>query len=274
MVNQLSLYCYNGSNLDYGLLNNEPVFNLNYVANLLELSNPRTSIDTSDSDYVVKLDDSVVSFTYNRNLNNRGELFLTESGLYYLLMHSNKPIAKPFQKWIAKDVIPSIRKTGSYSTTSNTAVDWVGIQAVLATCYSGNQLTLAMDNVYKNTHNNTSALELSNTQLVNPVQERYYSPTEIGEMVEPKISAQKVNQALYKIGLQVHNEHGDWMPTAEGAKHSVIVDTGKKHNSGASIPQLKWYADDFILNQVQGFATAMEKLVKPLWQKKLAKRGE
>ena len=265
MVNQLSLYSYNGSTLDYGLLNNEPVFNLNYVANLLELSNPRTSIDTSDSDYVVKLDNSIVDFTYNRNLHNTGELFLTESGLYYLLMHSNKPIAKPFQKWIAKDVIPSIRKTGSYSTpkaapntnhTDDGSVDWQGVQAILATQYKGNQLTLAMDNVYRANHNGASVLEMSGTQLVNPVQEMYYAPRDLGKMVKPNLTSQCVNQCFASLGLQ-EKIAGNWMPTAEGKKHCTIVDTGKKHNSGASIPQIKWYADDFILKALQAFTAAL-----------------
>ncbi|MBN1604728.1 MAG: hypothetical protein JW915_24175 [Chitinispirillaceae bacterium] len=41
-------------------------------------------------------------------------LFLSEPGLNFFLFRSNKPKALPFQKWLAKDVIPSIRKSGSY----------------------------------------------------------------------------------------------------------------------------------------------------------------
>lgn len=40
--------------------------------------------------------------------------YLTESGLYYLLMRSNKEECLDFQSWICEDVIPSIRKTGQY----------------------------------------------------------------------------------------------------------------------------------------------------------------
>ncbi|MDR3138453.1 MAG: hypothetical protein LBT95_02140 [Treponema sp.] len=42
-------------------------------------------------------------------------LCLSEPGLYFFLGRSNKPTASPFQKWIAGEVIPSIRRTGSYS---------------------------------------------------------------------------------------------------------------------------------------------------------------
>ena len=42
-------------------------------------------------------------------------LCLSEQGLYFFLARSDKPSALPFQKWIAGDVIPSIRKTGGYN---------------------------------------------------------------------------------------------------------------------------------------------------------------
>jgi hypothetical protein len=40
---------------------------------------------------------------------------LSEQGLYFFLNRSDKPAAMPFQKWIAGEVVPSIRKTGSYA---------------------------------------------------------------------------------------------------------------------------------------------------------------
>ena len=42
-------------------------------------------------------------------------LILSEQGLYFFLSRSNKALALPFQKWLAGEVLPSIRKTGSYS---------------------------------------------------------------------------------------------------------------------------------------------------------------
>lgn len=42
-------------------------------------------------------------------------LVLYEQGLYFFLARSDKPRALPFQIWLANDVLPSIRKTGSYS---------------------------------------------------------------------------------------------------------------------------------------------------------------
>lgn len=41
--------------------------------------------------------------------------FLSEQGLYFFLGRSDKPGALPFQKWLAGDVLPTLRKTGSYT---------------------------------------------------------------------------------------------------------------------------------------------------------------
>jgi prophage antirepressor-like protein len=43
---------------------------------------------------------------------------LSEPGLYFFLGRSDKPKALPFQKWIAGEVVPSIRKTGYYADPS------------------------------------------------------------------------------------------------------------------------------------------------------------
>lgn len=111
---ELAAFNYNGVNLDYGLLNGEPLFHLKTIAKYLELTNHRMAIDTSDPDYCRKVTNSAVNFTYIRKLNNAGELFLTEAGLYRLLMRSNKAEAEAFQKWVTKEVLPSIRKHGGY----------------------------------------------------------------------------------------------------------------------------------------------------------------
>jgi prophage antirepressor-like protein len=42
---------------------------------------------------------------------------LTEPGLYQALAKSGKPMAKGFQKWLFEEVLPEIRKTGSYGNT-------------------------------------------------------------------------------------------------------------------------------------------------------------
>ena len=48
--------------------------------------------------------------------------FISESGLYSLIMASQKPTAKAFQRWVTRDVLPSIRKTGQYTINAQPEV--------------------------------------------------------------------------------------------------------------------------------------------------------
>ena len=57
---------------------------------------------------------SNVTTSHIRKIANRGENFLTESGVYELIIQSRRPEAKSFRRWITREVIPSIRKTGGY----------------------------------------------------------------------------------------------------------------------------------------------------------------
>ena len=47
---------------------------------------------------------------------NRDMLFVNESGLYNLIFRSNKPEAKAFRRWVTGEVLPAIRRTGSYQS--------------------------------------------------------------------------------------------------------------------------------------------------------------
>lgn len=64
-----------------------------------------------------RLGDGVVSkYPIIDNLGRTQQaLFVNEDGLYDVILDSRKPEAKAFRKWITSEVLPSIRKTGSYS---------------------------------------------------------------------------------------------------------------------------------------------------------------
>lgn len=48
--------------------------------------------------------------------------FITEPQLYFVLMRSDKPKAKPFRQWVINEVLPSIRKTGSYTVNNSSSI--------------------------------------------------------------------------------------------------------------------------------------------------------
>lgn len=64
---------------------------------------------TKESDFCFKSE-----FDY-RVLGQRGGYLINESGLYSLTLSSKLPSAKAFKRWVTKEVLPQIRKTGSYS---------------------------------------------------------------------------------------------------------------------------------------------------------------
>jgi len=85
----------------------EPLFMAQEIGDILNMTNIREQIRHIDSDWTrVRKTDTPGGA--------RQMTFLTEPGLYYLIMRSNKPEAKLFQKWVVTEILPSIRKTGKY----------------------------------------------------------------------------------------------------------------------------------------------------------------
>lgn len=94
------------------LVNEEPMFCLIDICKALEIKNATDVAKRLDEDELTRL-----------NLGSRaGETnFITESGLYAVILRSDKPNAKKFRKWVTSEVLPSIRKTGSYNKPMTTA---------------------------------------------------------------------------------------------------------------------------------------------------------
>ncbi|MBS6559217.1 MAG: ORF6C domain-containing protein [Clostridiales bacterium] len=97
-------------------LNGKILFNPYHVGECLELSDEavRKAMSRMNSKQVIKVRNSDVTNSNIRKLNNAGENFLTESGVYKLVFKSRKPNAEEFSDWVTDDVLPSIRKTGMY----------------------------------------------------------------------------------------------------------------------------------------------------------------
>jgi prophage antirepressor-like protein len=92
------------------------------VCDVLGYSNPSKTI----SDH---LDDDERS---NKSLDRGGsQLLINESGLYTLILRSNKPEAKPFRKWVTSEVLPAIRKTGTYTVPTITPAQQRQVQRLV-----------------------------------------------------------------------------------------------------------------------------------------------
>ena len=83
------------------------------VCNVLGIQNHRDAISGLDDDEVLK----GVGINDSSELRNEGSVptLINEAGLYRLTFRSRKPAAKKFTRWVTHEVLPSIRKTGSYT---------------------------------------------------------------------------------------------------------------------------------------------------------------
>jgi len=101
---------------------NEIWFRGKTVAQILGYTNPAKSIrDHIDSDDKLKLKAlSRVNEMDPLKHNEKNTIFINESGLYSLILSSKLKMAKKFKRWVTKDVLPTIRKTGEYKVTTLT----------------------------------------------------------------------------------------------------------------------------------------------------------
>ncbi|QXZ14023.1 Bro-N domain-containing protein [Pseudomonas sp. AO-1] len=86
------------------------------VCRVLEIANP--------SDAYSRLDDDEKGTRNVRTLGGPQQVvMINEAGLYSLVLSSRKPQAKRFKRWVTHDVLPSLRKTGSYSLSEKLTVN-------------------------------------------------------------------------------------------------------------------------------------------------------
>lgn len=96
----------------------EPWFVANDVCAILGLANPRQALTALDDDE--KADVSLTDTSSNGVKQSRTVNIISESGLYVLILRSRKATEKgtiqhKFRKWVTTEVLPTIRKTGTYT---------------------------------------------------------------------------------------------------------------------------------------------------------------
>ena len=110
-MNEISLFNFNGLDVRITDQNGDPWFVARDVCQILDLPNIGQAISRLDED---EKNNIIISDVIPR----RGKptsTIISESGLYSLILTSRKPDARKFKKWVTSEVLPSIRKTKSYS---------------------------------------------------------------------------------------------------------------------------------------------------------------
>ena len=108
-MNGLQIFKYNSAEVRTVIKGGEPWWVLKDVCAVLGLSDTNKVADRLDDDELTRI--KFVSGGQNREM-----YAVNESGLYNVILRSDKPEAKAFKRWVTHEVLPSIRKHGAYMT--------------------------------------------------------------------------------------------------------------------------------------------------------------
>ncbi|MBO6131054.1 MAG: hypothetical protein J6P28_03700 [Treponema sp.] len=191
-------------------INNEPWFVGKDVAEALGFANPQKAIRDHVEEEDKKVNDS---FTLGQG---SSPVLINESGLYSLIFGSKLDSAKEFKHWVTSEILPSLRKTGSYTLTmpqvskdelsvmaEQSKVAKANIYLELSKKYGGNKEYAQILDAYA-----TKSLEGKFILPLPKLEEKNYSATEVGEKLG--ISSKMVGKIANRLGIKVDGKYGKW----------------------------------------------------------------
>lgn len=224
--------------------NNQPWFVLTDVCRILGIKNATDVAKRLDKDELTR---------FNLGGQSGETNIINEYGLYAVVLRSDKPEAKKFQKWITSEVLPSIRKTGGYQRQPvQEEVDTKSLLeanrlfksnlSIAKAIFKGNQAVLSANMATRKATNVDVLDNIGATHLLADSHEALLTPSDIGKQIG--LSAQKTNILLEEKGLVIsfrdHKNKKQYELTASGEKVAETLDTSRKHSDGAPVKQIKW----------------------------------
>jgi prophage antirepressor-like protein len=169
---------------------------------------------------------------------------VNESGLFNLVLGSRKPEAKRFKRWVTHEVLPSIRKTGSYAMPGAiaalpaptqdrvTAILMIGeavakVPGVKQGIAMAATLTCIQENTGLSVETMRRALPACNDPLA------AVNPTKLGEQIG--LSARAGNLRLAALGFQNRNDRDEWELTDAGQAWGEALPYSRNGHSGYQI---------------------------------------
>jgi prophage antirepressor-like protein len=168
---------------------------------------------------------------------------VNEPGLYALVLGSRKAEAKRFKRWVTHEVLPAIRKTGSYAAPAIASLPAPTQDRVTSLLLIGEAVAkvpgvkagIAMAATLTCIHENTGlaietlrrALPAANEPICS------LNATQLGKLVG--LSAKTTNLRLANLGLQVRNERDEWELTEIGEAWAEAMPYSRNGHSGYQI---------------------------------------
>lgn len=164
-------------------------------------------------------------------------IFVTEAGMYDVIIRSDSNRAKPFRKWITSEVLPSIRKTGGYiATTEEDSPEEIMAKALLVAQATIKRKEERMKQLEAETEHQREVIELQDTEIKKAAPKVNYYDTHLQSVntqtttqVAKQIGmdAPKLNKKLREIGV-LYKQSGQWMlhsPYSAWGMHSTRTQT-------------------------------------------------
>ena len=228
-MNEMQVFNYKSSQVRTVEINNEPWFVLKDVCAVLDLGSAHKVSERLDEDErnQIPLTDS---------LGRKQETtIINESGLYNVILRSDKPEAKPFRKWVTSEVLPSIRKTGGYALPK----DYPAALRALADAEEARLRLLA-----ENQHQAQVIADFEPIrQYVDTILESKGTMATSQIAADYGLTAQKLNKILHDGGIQ-RNVNGQWLLYAKhmgkGYTKSKTIQIMRSDGRPDSIMQTQW----------------------------------
>ena len=206
MANELQVF----ENPEFGTVrtiikDGEPYFVGKDVASILGYTAERNAIAAHVDE------EDKLTHRFSASGQNREMTIINESGLYSLILSSKLPAAKKFKRWVTSEVLPSIRKMGSYTAKHAKSDD--AMQSKRLEVMERNARTRAANLLLKIAERtnipeykavcNAKAAEMVAGEMILPLpvaERKTYSATEIGAMFG--VSANKIGKLANKHNLK------------------------------------------------------------------------
>ena len=216
-----------------------PWFNASDVCNALEMGNPSQAIKSHvDGDDLQKLE-VIDNLGRTQRANH-----VNESGLYALILGSTKDAAKRFKRWLTSEVLPAIRKTGSYAAPSALAAlpapthDRVSAILLIGEAVAkvpgvkpGIAAAATLTCIQENTGITTEVLRRALPSANEPICS--LNATQLGKLLNR--SAKATNQMLAAGGFQFRNDRDEWELTEAGEAWAEAMPYSRNGHSGYQI---------------------------------------
>jgi len=216
----------------------QPWFNATDVCDALEMGNPSQVIKSHvDVEDLQKLETLTAGGRQRQN-------HVNESGLYALILGSTKDAAKRFKRWVTREVLPSIRKTGSYAVpgalaslpapTQDRVIALLLIGEAVAKVpgvKAGIAMAATLTCIQENTGLAVETLRRTLPAANEPICS--LNATQLGKLAG--LSAKATNRRLAALGLQNRNDRDEWELTDAGEAWAEAMPYSRNGHSGYQI---------------------------------------